>query len=392
MGQAESKEVTQDTQFVKLSKIVEQKGPTAARKYLQENVYKWKEETVSFAVTGRSATGKSTFINKLRNVKPGDPGFAKSGSGDTTTKPTAYQNPQNNKIVFYDLPGVGTMDFKKDTYVSRMNLCQYDYFFIFFDKVVSEDDYFLVEALVEMKKPFSLVRSKIDDDLRNAKDDGKREEDVIPEIRMKIKNQISRFTHLKNSDAVFLISSKNIDIGDWHELLCHIEKCLTAPKFETFVYSVPLLTEHMIEVKYNILRTRVKIASFSAAAIAAVPIPGIAAVANISILVEEVLHYKNVFGLTATIIALLGLQLFKLNCAAFLVGNEMLAEIVIKELGNHSALLAVESAISCTLIIGQIISSVTSAVLTYRFLINILDKFRDDAVTVYRFQTRNQRA
>jgi hypothetical protein len=28
-------------------------------------------------------TGKSTFINTIRNVKPGDEGFAMAGSGDT---------------------------------------------------------------------------------------------------------------------------------------------------------------------------------------------------------------------------------------------------------------------------------------------------------------------
>jgi ABC-type polar amino acid transport system ATPase subunit len=38
-------------------------------------------------MTGRSATGKSTFINTIRNLKPGDDGFAMAGSGDTTITP-----------------------------------------------------------------------------------------------------------------------------------------------------------------------------------------------------------------------------------------------------------------------------------------------------------------
>ncbi|CAG2247601.1 unnamed protein product [Mytilus edulis] len=63
------------------------------------------KEKVTFAVTGRSATGKSTFINKIRDIKPSDQGYAKSGTGDTTKEPTPYQNPQNERIVFYDLPG-----------------------------------------------------------------------------------------------------------------------------------------------------------------------------------------------------------------------------------------------------------------------------------------------
>ncbi|XP_052083513.1 interferon-inducible GTPase 1-like [Mytilus californianus] len=157
MGKAEPKEVIKDGQFERVRKITDQKGPDAVKTYLQKNIYRRKEEKVSFAVTGRSATGKSTLINKVREVKPGDPGFAKSGSGNTTREPTAYENPQNKRIVFYDLPAVGTMEFPINTYVSKMKLSQYDYFFIFFDKVVSADDYFFITKLVELKKPFSLL-------------------------------------------------------------------------------------------------------------------------------------------------------------------------------------------------------------------------------------------
>jgi ABC-type polar amino acid transport system ATPase subunit len=43
-------------------------------------------------MTGRSATGKSTFINTIRNLKPGDDGFAMAGSGDTTITPKCMIN------------------------------------------------------------------------------------------------------------------------------------------------------------------------------------------------------------------------------------------------------------------------------------------------------------
>ncbi|CAG2211859.1 unnamed protein product [Mytilus edulis] len=274
MGQAESKEVIADGKFEKLKQIATRQGPAAVLKYLKDNVNQWKEEKVLFAVTG---------------------------SGNTTKEPTAYQNPQNKRIVFYDLPGIGTMEFPKATYAEKMELERYDYFFIFFDKVVSEDDYFLVCMLINMKKSFCLylVRSKIDEDLRNAEDDGKREEEVIPGIREKINEQISRYEHLKNSDAIFLISSKKKDMGDWKNLLHHIEKCLPPPKFETFM-------------------KRIKLATLASACIAAAPVPGLDVVANIALLVEEVVHYINVFGLSKERLeALDGLDRKKLNCASF---------------------------------------------------------------------------
>jgi GTP-binding protein EngB required for normal cell division len=73
--------------------------------YIDESINRWKKEQVKFAITGRSATGKSTFINTIRNLRPGDDDFAKAGSGNTTITPTLYMHPKNHQITFYDLPG-----------------------------------------------------------------------------------------------------------------------------------------------------------------------------------------------------------------------------------------------------------------------------------------------
>ena len=80
--------------------------------YIDESLNRWKKEQVKFAITGYSATGKSTFMNTIRNSKPCDDGFAKTGSGDTTIKPTLYIHPNNDQIVFYDLPGFSSTNFK----------------------------------------------------------------------------------------------------------------------------------------------------------------------------------------------------------------------------------------------------------------------------------------
>lgn len=392
MGKAESKELQNDDRYEVLQDIAEKKGPAAVSAYLRDNVNKWKEEKVTFGVTGRSATGKSTFINKIRDVKPTDPGFAKSGSGNTTTEPTPYENPQNKRVVFFDLPGVGTMEFPRGTYVSKMKLHQYDYFFIFFDKVVSEDDYFLVCALLTMKKSFCLVRSKIDDDLRNAEEDGKEADKVLPAIRSKIKEQVSRYGKLQNSDAIFLISSRAKDTGDWYKLVDHIGNHLPAPKFESFMFSLPTLTENVIELKYKTLKKRIFLSTTVSAGVAAIPIPGVDVFANIAILVEEVLHYMSVFGLDKKKLdTLKGFDRKQLKCAGFLVPGADMAKVVFSQLGKYATILAVESVADIFLpIFGSIISAGTSAVFTYRYLNKTLDDFRQDAVIVYKFILRDQ--
>ena len=91
-------------------------------KYTNEILNRWKGEQVKFAITGHTATGKSMFINKIRNLKPGDDGFAEAGSGDTTITPTLYIHPKNDQITFYDLPGYSTIRFKKEDYISAMKI------------------------------------------------------------------------------------------------------------------------------------------------------------------------------------------------------------------------------------------------------------------------------
>ena len=96
-----------------LRRLAENEGPIAVSAYIDKNLNRWKKEEVTFAITGCSATGKSTFINTIRIIKPEDDGFANAGSGDTTITPKLFIYPKNNQITFYDLPGYSSTIFKK---------------------------------------------------------------------------------------------------------------------------------------------------------------------------------------------------------------------------------------------------------------------------------------
>ena len=146
-----------------LRRLTENGGSIAVSEYIDESLNRWKRERVKFAIAGRSDTGKSTFINAIRNLK--------LGSGDTTITPTLYIHPRNDQIAFVDLPGYSSTTFKKENYISAMKIYNYDFVFIFYNNVLSEDEVWLAGELRKLGKPFSLVRSKFDLDIENAKYD-----------------------------------------------------------------------------------------------------------------------------------------------------------------------------------------------------------------------------
>jgi hypothetical protein len=67
-----------------------------------------------------------------------------------------------------------------------MKISDYDFVLIFLNNVLSEDEVWLGGELHKLGKPFSLLRSKIDIDIDNAKYDGKDQEIAIPEIKENI--------------------------------------------------------------------------------------------------------------------------------------------------------------------------------------------------------------
>jgi GTPase Era involved in 16S rRNA processing len=114
-----------------LRQLAEQEGLIAMSEHIKMTLNRWQMEQVKIAITGRGATGKSTFINTIRNVKPGDDGFAMTGCGNTTLIPTIYLHPTNDKIAYYDLPGYFSIKSVKENYIREMEISDYDFFFIF---------------------------------------------------------------------------------------------------------------------------------------------------------------------------------------------------------------------------------------------------------------------
>ena len=78
------------------------------------------------AITGMNGSGKSTFINAIRNVTRKDVGYALTGSKETTQNPTKYEHPNLKTISLWDMPGIGGKEWDTERYKEEICLKKYD--------------------------------------------------------------------------------------------------------------------------------------------------------------------------------------------------------------------------------------------------------------------------
>ena len=71
---------------------------------------------------GESHSRKSSFIDTIRGLKPGEPGAAAVRNREFTREPTPYDYPKNALVTLWDLPGAGTNNFPQDTYMEKINV------------------------------------------------------------------------------------------------------------------------------------------------------------------------------------------------------------------------------------------------------------------------------
>jgi predicted GTPase len=77
---------------------------------------------LNIAVTGESGAGKSSFINALRGVEHGGEDAAPIGMLETTMQRTPYKHPNFPKVIIWDLPGTGTINFQPKHYLEKVKL------------------------------------------------------------------------------------------------------------------------------------------------------------------------------------------------------------------------------------------------------------------------------
>uniref|UniRef100_UPI00398F5F65 interferon-inducible GTPase 5-like n=1 Tax=Pristiophorus japonicus TaxID=55135 RepID=UPI00398F5F65 len=227
------------TEEQELKALYDRGGLGAVIQQLQSYLGKSERITLDIAVTGGSATGKSTLVNALRGIGDGEPGAAPTGETETTMEPTMYQYPNKDTIKIWDLPGIGTPNFQASNYFKHVQFERYDFFIILSAPRFTENDLFLAKEIQQRKKKFYFVRSKIDQELGSG---NYREKSHYDENKTLEKFRNASVESLKKggieSPQVFLISGWNLEKFDFEKLQEVLKEDLPALKRRVLLLSL----------------------------------------------------------------------------------------------------------------------------------------------------------
>ena len=239
--------------------------------------------------------------------------------------------------------------------------------------------------MCKLGKPFSLVRSKIDIDIDNAKYDGKDKEMVIPEIKVKIQRSLEANHEFKDTKAILLISSRNPDLRELSDLMTYVEDNIDKFKAHALLFSLDSTKTQIMEIKHEMLKKRLVLASAIGTVVAAHPVIGENEAINTGCLVHEVRYYMYIFGVKPERVnTLKDFDHSLLKCRSLFKPNLDMGLF----LGKLSRIDAphgfAQSWINVILpIVGSVISSATTAIVAYIFLDGMLQDLKDDALLIY---------
>jgi GTP-binding protein EngB required for normal cell division len=173
------------------------------------------EGTVNVGITGNSGVGKSLLINALRRVRPQSSEWAPVDIKETTMRPTMYTFPGEKRARVWDLPGAGTENFPLCTYIQAMGLRYFDCVIIVTAGRFTSTEVQLSAELNKYGIPYQMVRTKIDLDIYNDKEDNFcNEEAVVMKIRKDLRDH--------GVEQPYLVSSREPEKYDMRQLLCDL--------------------------------------------------------------------------------------------------------------------------------------------------------------------------
>ncbi|XP_075046901.1 interferon-inducible GTPase 1-like isoform X2 [Mixophyes fleayi] len=191
----------------------------------RESIKDIENSTLNIAVTGESGSGKSTLVNAICGREDEEEGAAKTGVVETTKKTLAYPHSKHRNLMFWDLPGTGTPNFRQSDYLQSVDWHKYDYFIIVASERLRYNDMELAKKICSIGKKFFYVRNKIDSDLKASRVRRWKtynEDKILKEIRDNCMKGLA--DNGIGQPCVFLLSCLDLEKYDFHLLQKTLEK------------------------------------------------------------------------------------------------------------------------------------------------------------------------
>jgi len=194
-------------------------GTDSCIRLIEEKLKQLKMSPVNVAVVGKSAVGKSSFINTVTSLASDDDAAAPVGEFQSSLNIRDYVHPRVPELKFWDLPGVGSMQFPKETYLNDVSFDRFDFFVLISAGRFTEIDAWLGQEIRKCEKKYFFVRSHIDKDISNdrkAHPNSHNEKALLDTIR---DDTVEKLKAQGFSDVpVFLISSYDRTKYDFHRI------------------------------------------------------------------------------------------------------------------------------------------------------------------------------
>ncbi|XP_055329192.1 interferon-inducible GTPase 5-like [Paramacrobiotus metropolitanus] len=279
-------------------------GTAEFSRILQEEVDGWKAVPLNIAVIGKTGSGKSSYINCARHVTAEDPEGALVGITETTKIIKSYPHPENNMLLYWDLPGVGTENFPRETYLDDIEFKSYDFYLILSCMRFTVHDLWLAEVIKNEGKKFFYVRTHSDSDVQNQKKShpkasaGKSDEEILQEVRKDIIKRLQ--LNEADQDNVFLIDCHEPSKFDYEKLQERLLKSLPELKREVYLNSlnpIRMLSKKILQEKLDALRGRALITAMLSGLCGLVSTPEVSAAADLHLAIRTSTFYLEQLGL-----------------------------------------------------------------------------------------------